>query len=58
MRAQCRIEFFDKAAKVTRKPGEVFDITVDRFNEITLKGRYIVAAPDDAPAKTASSEKK
>lgn len=58
MKAQCVIEFFDKVAKVTRQPGDVFDITAARFNEITLKGRYIVAAPDEAPAKDAPSDKK
>lgn len=57
MRAQCRIEFFDKAAKVTRKPGEVFEITAARFNEITLKGRYIVAADDTGKSAEAAPKK-
>lgn len=58
MKARCRIDFFDKEAKVTRHPGDVFDITAARFNEITIKGRYIEAADDDTPAKTAGTDKK
>ncbi len=56
MKAQCKIEFFDKVAKVTRKPGEIFDLTAKRFNEITSKGRYIEAA--DEATKTAKEEAK
>lgn len=57
MKAQCAIEFFDKVAKVTRKPGEVFEITAARFNEITLKGRYIVAADDTGKSAEAAPKK-
>lgn len=57
MKAQCKIEFFDKVAKVTRKPGEIFDLTAKRFNEITSKGRYIEAADDTGKSAEAAPKK-
>lgn len=42
---------------MTRKPGEVFEITAARFNEITLKGRYIVAADDTGKSAEAAPKK-
>ena len=43
MKAKVLIAFFDKEAKKSRKPGETFDVTHTRFNEITKSGRYIEA---------------
>lgn len=43
IKAKCLIPFYDSAAKVDRKKGDIFDVTPARFNEITKKGRYIEA---------------
>lgn len=51
MKAKVKIQFFDSVAKKTRKPGEVFDVTPDRFNEIRNKGEYIEAVEDQKSAK-------
>ena len=57
MKAKVLIPFFDKEAKVNRKPGETFDLSPARFNEITAKGRYIEACADTT-VKTAVDQKK
>ena len=51
MKAKVLIQFFDNAAKKVRKPGEVFDLPVKRFNEIRNKGRYIEAVEDQKAMK-------
>ena len=56
MKAKVLIAFFDKVAKVQRKPGDIFDVTPERFNEITKKGRYIEAYVE--PNKAAATDKK
>ena len=53
LKAKVLIAFFDKIAKVNRNPGDVFDLTPDRFNEITRKGRYIEAYAE--PKKKAAA---
>ena len=54
MKAKVLIAFFDKVAKVKRKPGDTFDVTPARFNEITRKGRYIEAAAE--PKKVTATD--
>ena len=56
MKAKVIVPFFDKEAKVNRKPGDTFDVSTARFNEITRKGRYIEAC--DEPGKAATEPKK
>lgn len=51
MKAKVLIQFYDTAAKVVRKKGDVIDVTPDRFNEIRNKGNYIEAANDEKPVK-------
>ena len=43
MKAKVVIKFNDTKANKVRNVGDIFDITADRFNEITKKGRYIEA---------------
>lgn len=50
MKAKARTRFYDSAAKVVRKPGDIFDVTPTRFNEINRKSRY-VEAYDEAAEK-------
>ena len=57
MKAKVKVRFYDSAAKVVRKEGDIFDVTPARFNEISQKGRYIEAY-DEAAEKTASADKK
>ena len=57
MKVKAKIRFYDSAAKVVRKEGDIFDVTPARFNEISQKGRYIEAY-DEAAEKTASADKK
>ena len=60
MKAKARIRFYDSAAKVVRKPGDIFEVTPARFNEITQKGRYIEAyvEPAEKTADAAQAGKK
>lgn len=52
MKAKVLIPFTDKYTGKTHKKGEIINnISADRFNEITRKGRYIEAY-EDAPATT------
>lgn len=57
MKAKVKVDFFDKAAKVRRKAGDIMEVTPARFNEITQKGRYIEAY-DEAAEKAATADKK
>lgn len=51
MKAKVKIQFYDSVAKKVRKPGETFDVTPDRFNEIRNKGNFIEATNDEKPTK-------
>lgn len=51
MKAKALTKFYDTEAKVVRQKGDVFSITPARFNEITLKGKFIEAY--EPPAKAA-----
>ena len=53
MKAKVLIPYTDKNTGKTHKKGEIIDISADRFNEITRKGRYIEAY-EEAPATTAN----
>lgn len=57
LKAKCLIPFYDSAAKVNRKKGDVFDVTASRFNEITRKGRYIEAYEGSAPVEDPKEKK-
>ena len=56
MKARVLIKFYDSQAKVVRQKGDVIDVTPARFNEITLKGRYIEAYVE--PPKAAETAEK
>ena len=56
MKAKVLTDFYDTEAKVTRKKGDIIEITPARFNEITQKGRYIEAYAE--PVKAAAPEVK
>lgn len=59
MKAKVLIPFTDKYTGKTHKKGEIInDITAERFNEITRKGRYIEAYEDAAAAATATTTNK
>ena len=49
MKAKAITKFYDTEARVVRQQGDVFNITPARFNEISLKGRFIEAY--EPPAK-------
>lgn len=57
LKAKVLIPFYDSVAKVTSKKGEVIDVTASRFNDITLKGRYIEAYEASAPVADANGKK-
>ena len=42
------IPFRDKHTKKTYKKGEIIEVTAERFNEITAKGKYIQLVADEA----------
>lgn len=54
MKAKVKIQFYDSAAKVVRKPGDIIEVTPARFNEIANKGRFI-EAHDEAAEKAANA---
>lgn len=54
MKAITLIKFYDSHAKKVRQKGDIFEVTPARFNEITLKGRFIEAHKE--PAKAAAVE--
>ena len=56
MKAKVLIKFYDSEAKVIRNKGDVIDVTPARFNEITLKGRYIEAYVEPKAADTAAKK--
>lgn len=51
MKAKVLIPFKDKETKKVHKKGDIIDVTVKRFNEITVKGKYIQLVDDEKPAK-------
>ena len=51
MKAKVLIPFKDKETKKVHKKGDIIDVTVKRFNEITAKGKYIQLVEDERPAK-------
>ena len=51
MKAKVLIPFKDKDTKKEHKKGDIIDVTVKRFNEITAKGKYIQLVEDERPAK-------
>ena len=57
MKAKVLIPFYDSVAKVTRKKGEVIDVTASRFNDIAMKGRYIEAYEASAPVADPKEKK-
>lgn len=54
MKVKAKVRFYDSYAKVVRKPGDIFEVTPARFNEIASKGRYIEAY-DEAAVKAANA---
>ncbi len=51
MKAKVLIPFRDKITKKEHKKNDIIDVTADRFNEITKKGRYIEAVEETATTK-------
>lgn len=51
MKVKVLIPFRDKENKKEHKKGDVIDVSVKRFNEITAKGRYIQLVEEERPAK-------
>lgn len=51
MKAKVLIPFKDKETKKTHEKGDIIDVTVKRFNEITAKGKYIQLVEEERPVK-------
>lgn len=51
MKVKVLIPFRDKENKKEYKKGDTIDVSVKRFNEITIKGRYIQPVEEERPAK-------
>lgn len=51
MKVKVLIPYRDKETKKECKKGDIIDVTVKRFNEITAKGRYIQPIDETASAK-------
>lgn len=51
MKCKVLIPFADKHTGKKYKKGDIIDVPVNRFNEITDKGRYIQPVEDTAKAK-------
>ena len=51
MKAKVLIPFRDKETRKVHNQGDVIDVTVKRFNEITAKGKYIQLVENEKPAK-------
>ena len=47
MKAKVLIPFRDKENKKEYKKGDIIDVSVKRFNEITKAGKYIQLIEDD-----------
>ena len=50
MKVKVLIPFRDKVTKKIHKKGDVIEVTVKRFNEITAKGRYIQLIEENTTA--------
>ena len=57
MKAKVLIPYTDKETGQKRKKGDVINITANRFNEITTKGRYIEAVEEPAEPVNTNKEK-
>lgn len=52
MKAKVLIPFKDKETKKAYKKGDIIDVTVKRFNEITKQGKFIeLVEENEKPAK-------
>ena len=51
MKVKVLIPFRDRITKKSYKKGDIIDVTVRRFNEITAKGKYIQLVEEKEPAK-------
>lgn len=54
MKVKVLIPYCDKVTGKKFKRGDITDVTVKRFNEITAKGRYIQPI-DETPEKSAKA---
>ena len=52
MKVKVLIPFCDKYTGKTYKKDEIIEITVKRFNEITLKGKYIELIEENKQVKS------
>lgn len=51
MKVKVLKKFIDRQEKAVRQPGEVFECTEDRYNEIMSKNRLIELFEEDEPEK-------
>lgn len=51
MKVKVLKKFIDRQEKAVRQPGEVFECTEERYNEIMLKNRLIEPVEKDEPEK-------
>lgn len=51
MKVKVLMPFCDKVTGKKHNKGDIIDVTVARFNEITAKGKYIQPVEETAPAK-------
>lgn len=51
MRAKVLIPFRDKETKKAYKKGDIIDVNLKRFNEITAKGKFIQPVEEERPVK-------
>lgn len=49
MKAKVLIPYCDKVTGKKHKAGEIIDVSVKRFNEITAKGNYIQLVDEEKP---------
>lgn len=51
MKVKVLKKFIDRQEKAVRQPGEVFECTEERYNEIMLKNRLIEPVEEENPEK-------
>lgn len=51
MKVKVLKKFIDRQEKAVRQPGEVFECTQERYNEIMLKNRLIEPIEEENPEK-------
>ena len=56
MKAKVLISFNDKYTGKKNQPGDIIEVTAERFNEINKKGKFVEAY--EAPAKSAEKAEK